>query len=60
MATMSESRSVENGMELAAWRGRSAGSEVVGEMVGVMMEPIVSISRKNKTFAFPLFLWLWA
>jgi hypothetical protein len=58
MATMSEMRLVENGMESATRRGRSAGKEVVGGMVGVMMEPGRRVSWKKKTSACCLLL-LW-
>jgi hypothetical protein len=45
-------------MEPATLRGRRAGREVVGGMVGVMMEPGRSMSWKKKTSACCLML-LW-
>jgi hypothetical protein len=51
MARTSAKRSAENGMASATWRGRKAGSEVVGGMVGVMTEPGRRASRKKKTSA---------
>ena len=53
---MSERCSVENGMESAMSRGRRAGMEVVGGIVGVTKDPGLNMSWKKKTSASFLFL----